>query len=107
MLSFLHSYEIGINANIIERDILESKGEYQCLFTCPPYSDKEQWLDVTVTNITCDDWIDECLNRFDCKRYLFVVDTTEKYKKYIVESIPNRSHLNDNFEYVIMIKKII
>ena len=105
ILSFLQYYGIDINCHVDERDILESNGKYQCLFTCPPYSDKEQWLDVPVTNRTCDDWIDECLNRFDCKRYLFVVDNTKKYKNYIVDEIHNKSHLNDNFEYVIMIKK--
>ena len=87
------------------KDILKSHGNYQCLFTCPPYSDKEQWLDVPITNKSCDDWIDECLNRFKCKRYLFVVDTTEKYKDYIVDEIHNKSHFNQNTVYVIMIDK--
>ena len=37
------------------------------------------------------------------KKYLFVVDETEKYKNYIVETIENKSHFGSNFEYVILI----
>jgi len=85
------------------RDILQSSGEYGCLFTCPPYGDKEQWLDVPVSRKSCDDWIDECLQRFKCNKYLFVVDKTEKYQKYIVETISTKSHLSKVKEYVILI----
>ena len=106
MIKFLKGIDSDIKATIECKDILNSKGEYQCLFTCPPYSDKEQWLDVKPDKRNCDDWIDECLNRFKCKRYLFVVDNTERYKDYIIDEIHNKSHFNKNNEYVIMIKKM-
>ena len=51
----------------------------------------------------CDQWIDECIKRFNCKKYLFVVDKTEKYKENIVEEIKNNSHFGSKIEYVILI----
>ena len=92
----------NLNASVIEKDIFESKGEYDCLFTCPPYNNKEIWGD-DLTDKSCDDWIDECLFRFKCRRYLFVVDNTDKYKDYIVEEISNRSHLSNGKELVVLI----
>ena len=86
--------------NVLE----DTKKEYECLFTCPPYGGKEHWnIKNDLIEKTCDEWIDECLNRFKCKTYLFVVDETEKYKDYIVEEISNSSHFGNNKEYVIKI----
>jgi hypothetical protein len=103
MIEFLRKYFDMNNLEVHQSDILQSSGEYQCLFTCPPYSDKEQWLDVIPDKRTCDDWIDECIRRFKCKKYLFVVDYTDRYKEYIVDEIINKSHFGVNKEYVIMI----
>ena len=83
-----------------------TKGKYECLFTCPPYSDKENW-NQSIEDLSCDEWIDICLKNYKCKKYVFVVDKTEKYKDYIVDKIPNRSHLNTNYEYIILIDKSI
>ena len=96
----------NIDTNIECKDILDSSGEYECLFTCPPYEDIEQWLDVPVSKRTCDEWIDECLKRFKCKKYLFVVDNNiEKYKDYVVDTIRNKSHFGYNGEYVVLIER--
>ena len=93
------------NVSLKVQDVLEdTKKEYECLFTCPPYGGKEHWnIKNYLIEKTCDEWIDECLNRFKCKTYLFVVDETEKYKDYIVEEINNNSHFGNNKEYVIKI----
>ena len=93
------------NVSLKVQNILEdTKKEYECLFTCPPYGGKEHWnIKNDLIEKTCDEWIDECLNRFKCKTYLFVVDETEKYKDYIVEEISNSSHFGNNKEYVIRI----
>lgn len=93
------------NVSLKIQNILEdTKKEYECLFTCPPYGGKEHWnIKNDLIEKTCDEWIDECLNRFKCKTYLFVVDETEKYKDYIVEEISNNSHFGNNKEYVIKI----
>ena len=77
---------------------------YPCLFTCPPYYDKEEWFDENDPK-SCDEWIDICLNNFKCNRYVFIVDNTEKYKNNIVYEIYNKSHFNKNSEYIIMINK--
>lgn len=87
---------------VIQKDIFESTGTYDCLFTCSPYNLKEIWNE-NETNLSCDEWIDECLKRFTCKRYIFVVDKTEKYKDKIVEEISNKSHFGNNIEYIIVI----
>ena len=95
--NFLH-----LDSELSCKDIFESSGEYDCLFTCPPYGDKENWNQV-IKNISCDQWIDECLKRFRCKNYLFVVDNTEKYKNNVVEEICNKSHFGLNTEKIILI----
>ena len=104
MIDFLKSYGIKFDASISQADVMQSSGEYPCLFTCSPYSDKEQWEDVPVDMKTCDDWIDVCLSRFRCNRYVFVVDETAKYKDNIADIITNKSHFGSNSEYVIIIE---
>lgn len=90
------------NCSVICKDIFDSNGEYECLLTCSPYFKKEVYSVETVFK-TCDEWIDECLQRFDCKRYVFVVDKTEKYKDYIVEGLQTVSHYAKIGEYVVVI----
>lgn len=100
---------IADKAKVTVANVLQSSGDYSncALFTCPPYGTKERWLDVPVDNRSCDDWINECINRFKCSKYLFVVDKTEKYKEFIVNEIVNQSHFGKSSEYVILIPKQI
>ena len=102
IISFLRQF-FDVHATVTQRNILDSSSTYQCLFTCPPYGDKEQWLDVPVDKRTCDNWIDECLNRFKCRKYVFVVDETERYRENVVYELRNKSHLNGNSEYIIVV----
>lgn len=95
---------LDLNADLYIRNSIEETGNYECLFTCSPYSNKENWGQI-IENKSCDKWIDICLNNYSCNKYLFVVDKTEKYKNYIVEELTNKSHFNKNSEYVILIKK--
>ena len=90
------------NVSLTVKDIFESNGEYECLFTCPPYNLKEIW-GTDLKDLSCDQWIDECLKRFKCKKYLFVVDKTEKYKEFIVNIKDNSSHLTKGSEKIILI----
>lgn len=90
------------NCSVSNKDILHSSGAYECLMTCPPYSAKEHYADESVVK-SCDEWIDEILKRFDCKRYAFVVDTTEKYKEHVKEEIKSTSHFNKTLEYLVVI----
>lgn len=95
-----------IHCEITHKDTLKTYGKYDCLFTCPPYSNIENWPGVKSLNYNCDKWIDICLSHFDCEKYIFVVDDNiSKYKKYIVDSILNTSHFKSNNEYILQITK--
>ena len=87
IINFFKGCKLSFDADVRVKNIFASSGEYPCLFTCPPYADKEQWLDVPIDMRTCDDWIDICLERFKCKKYLFVIDYTAKYNDYIIKTI--------------------
>lgn len=103
LIEFLKPH--GIQAEVHCANVLESRGSYPCLFTCPPYSNKEQWVEVPVDARSCDDWIDVCLKNFDCKRYVFVVDETTKYKDCVVDMIHGKSHVTSGNELLIVIDK--
>lgn len=89
------------------KDAIKTTGKYECLFTCPPYENIENWPGVKSVNYNCDKWIDICLSNYDCERYVFVTDNKiKKYKKYIKEEICNTSHFAANIEYIVVIDKI-
>lgn len=96
-----------INCEVSNKDTLKSYGKYDCLFTCPPYANIENWPGVKSLDYGCDIWMEVCLTHFDCEKYLFVVDDkiSDQYKKYIVGTITNTSHFKSNEEYIIFIKK--
>ena len=77
---------------------------YPALLTCPPYNNKETYSTEFIYH-SCDDWVDLCLVTYDCNQYLFVVDTTDKYKDYIVETLVTKSYFNNITEYVVLINK--
>lgn len=84
----------------------ENTESYECLFTCPPYGGKEHWNENNdEVEKSCDEWIDLCLEKYKCKRYLFVVDETEKYKDKVVEEIGNKNGFfrKKNSELVVLI----
>ena len=102
---FISISYLSLCSMLKQHNIFEYENEsYECLFTCPPYSNKENWNGDADVDKTCDEWIDICIEKFKCKAYLFVVDDTHKYKKFIVDTIENKSHLGTNFEKVILIK---
>lgn len=94
--------------SVTEQDLITSNiknwSHYNaCLFTCPPYGDKENWLEEKIVK-NCDEWIELCLNKhIGCKKYCFVVDKTEKYKNNIVDEITNKSHFGNSKEFIILI----
>lgn len=95
---------LRLDASVKEQDIFIDQGKYECLFTCPPYGLKEIWNE-NETNYTCDMWISQCITRYDCKKYLFVVDSSERYKDYIIGEITNSSHFGNRKEYIVLITK--
>lgn len=85
------------------KNSLCASGVYECLFTCPPYGDKEKWnQDIEI--LSADEWISILLENFNCNKYVFVVDKTERYKNYVVEKIENKSYLKSSTEYIIVIQ---
>lgn len=98
------------NAQISVKDLLQTESRSfantnTALFTCPPYGGKEHWnIKNDEVEKSCDEWIDLCLEKYkDCKKYLFVVDETEKYKDFVVEEFTNKSHLGKNTEKVVLL----
>ena len=99
ILKFLQQEQ---NASLEVKDIFDSYGSYECLLTCPPYFNKEHYnKEEEIKN--CDDWIDEILERFTCKKYVFVVDSVDKYYKYVTEELKSTSHFCTIKEYVVVI----
>lgn len=99
-------FDIKQRVELSVKNSVTSYGEYQCLFTCPPYNDIEKWPGVKSVNFSCDKWIDICLTHYKCDKYVFVVDDTiKKYKDFIVETITNTSHFKENHEYIVVINK--
>ena len=96
----------GLEGTVEVKDVLESSGSYPCLFTCPPYGGKERWNEKNdLVEKSCDEWIQECTQRFDCEKYLFVVDRTECFRDNIVEEIDNSSHMGKGKECVVLVKR--
>ena len=87
-------------------DACTNSGEYECLLTCSPYGNIEQWQGVKSLGYSCDKWIDICLKNYDCQKYVFVTDDViGKYRGYIAEDLENTSHWGSNTEHVIVITK--
>ena len=104
IIGFLKALKVKFNADISVKDVDDSYGEYECLFTCPPYNLKEVW-GTELKDRSCDEWIDICLNNFKCKKYLFVVDKTEKYSNFVVNIKYNKSHFSNAKEKIIYIER--
>ena len=106
LLSYLkqHNKCGSIVSLSVEDALTAGKQSYDCLFTCPPYSDKEHWGSETSIH-TAEYWIEHCLKTFLCNKYVFVVDDPGKYSSYTVETLTNSSHLSTSYEYVVVIDK--
>ena len=120
-LFFKPEYDLAV------ADAFTSTGEYDCLITCPPYSDNngkqiEEWRmangDKITCEYTCEEIIDIFLKNYKCKRYILVLDdsiSNTKYKDYIVEKFENVNYINSrdgklqdaskNYEAIIIIDR--
>ena len=93
-------------SNVEVKDILDEIDdvcECECILTCPPYNMKEHWEGCDLKDKDCDEWIDIVMHKYKAKRYVFIVDSTLKYEKYIVDKISNKSHFSDSKEYILVI----
>lgn len=107
LYNFLRRYLYN-NATLQCMDSLHSTGNFDCMLTCTPYENIEEWIDSKGNKITskmnCDDWIDKLTQNFKCKKYVFVTDgNIKKYKDNVVEELENTSHFGKNKEYVVVI----
>ena len=93
-----------LNADLAVADVLESGGSYECLLTCPPYGDQEIY-EPSCSARSSDDWILECLTRFCCERYVFVVGNTDKFEAFVSKRLHVRSHMRDTDESVVVISR--
>lgn len=98
LITFLNLSNVGIK----NRNSLDTVGKYECLFTCPPYLDKENW-NQDIENFSAEDWIYKCIVNYSCKKYLFVVDNPGKYINSVVETLEYKSHFGSRKEYVVLI----
>ena len=95
-----------ISCDLDVADACLSTGTYECLLTCSPYENIEQWKGVPNMGYSCDKWIDICIKNYDCNKYVFVTDDKiSKYKKFVVEHLENNSHWGSNMEGVVVITK--
>ncbi len=93
------------NRNIVYGDARSFKYDWGCsVFICPPYGNTEIYTSDQVNLSECD-WLDIVVaNIPNASEYVMVCHkVSDKYKKYIVETKENRSHLNTNTEYVLVI----
>lgn len=87
-------------------DAAKTTGKYDALLTCSPYGDIENWPGVETSTRDCDDWIDVCLQNYDCKKYVFVTDNTiKRYINYVDDELENTSHWGSNKEFIVVITK--
>ena len=101
----------NVQVDLKVADATKEFGVYDCLLTCSPYAtidrrgnriNIEDWNNEDQLALTCDEWIDICLLRYKCRKYVFVVDdTVVKYRPYVVGSIGNHGHMGRNIEYVV------
>lgn len=92
--------DFGFDAVVSEKDARYGRGDYDALFTATPTYNLETY-NMSVEHKTNDEWIDVCLNRYDCKKYLFIVKDTTKYKNKIVNKLITKT----GTEYLILISK--
>jgi 23S rRNA A1618 N6-methylase RlmF len=93
----------NLDAEVSCHDILTAQPEsYNCILTCPPYYNKETYSTETEFK-TCDEWIEIVLNKYNCEKYVFVVDKTKQFNQYVQEELITKSHFNATSEKVIVI----
>jgi hypothetical protein len=103
--NIINYFNLNDRATVKCDNILNMRGKFECLFTCVPSGDKEKYGKETIFKFS-DEWIDICVNNFDCKRYIFVTDNTIRYSNYIAERSINESHFGSSSESIIIIDKI-
>lgn len=125
-LAWIESYfpDCAGKTDLAVADMFASKGKYDVLLTCPPYSnEKGKQIEIWRSSsgkvecaFTCDQIIDRLLRNYECDRYIFIVDDSMKdYREFIKEKHENVNYINarngaltdasKNYEAVVVISK--
>lgn len=115
----LHKYYIGIDAseevvnwhrenhrNIKLGDAKTFTYQGDCnVLICPPYRDTEIYFDGQDCELSECDWLEIVMKNVpNASRYIMVCkEVSDKYKPFIVDQKVNKSHLNTNTEYVLVV----
>lgn len=102
IIKFLKLGDVSLSVADLEKNT--DFKEYDVLFTCPPYGDKERWEDRHYH--PAEYYIDKILRNFKAKKYIFVVDNPGKYSEHVVELIGRKSHLAESNEKIVIIDKL-
>ena len=115
----LHKQYIGCDANAELVDWHKSQGRLIChqdardfkytgecsVLICPPYSDTEVYF-TGQSNLTESEWLDIVMQNVPnaCEYIMVCHEVSDKYAPFVVDTKLNSSHLNNNTEYVVVIK---
>ena len=101
IVDFLKLENVTLDIKDIINDAYD--GEYDLLFTCPPYENKEIWFNGQESH-NVDFYIDQCLKKIKAKRYIFVIDdVATRYENFAMDYVYNQSHFGKNKEKILII----
>ena len=98
--------DLNLNAELKQKSVktYEWKDKNPVLFTDIPEKDSDMWdINNNGDNLSTDDWIDLITTQCNCPHYLFVVNSTERYKQYVKETLHHKHHYGDRVKQIIYI----
>ena len=105
-LDMIRFLKLEDNVDIRCQNILKTSGSFQSLFTVLPRIDNNMWTDLLPMIHTYDDWIKFVMKRFSCKRYVFIVPETTKYKDKIDVTIDKGMCFRNCVDNIVVIDNI-
>ena len=103
LIRWLQSYYPETNAILQQRISIQAMGEVSCMLTRFPGSQQCIFEQSPMKN-TPDEFIRQFMKSNPCKRYVFVVPSTEEFRDCVVDTIPDR-HDPDWKELVVVIDR--
>lgn len=103
LIKWLQSYYPETNAIMQQGITIQAMGEVSCMLTRFPGSQQCIFEQSPMKN-TPDEFIRQCMKSISCKRYVFVVLSTEEFRDCVVDTIPDR-HDPDWKELVVVIDR--
>lgn len=103
LIKWLQSWYPETNAILQQAIRIQAMGEVSCMLTRFPGSQQCIFEQSPMKN-TPDEFIRQCMKSISCKRYVFVVPSTEEFRDCVVDTIPDR-HDPDWKELVVVIDR--